>query len=291
MKLQQFSAPFRPNTLAHNKITNNKNLHTRNIFYRQSIYSRFIYTSITTHMKHSFLLLLITICGNSVFAQPSVVYAEPFDFVGKPQKAKVYYLAAGERPQQSYHIIENDYEQQLRQVTSYRLVSHAHDYDTMYDFQQSLAPKDMATQYLSGYLYIHHRILHVHKIEEMPDGSYRRKRGKDHFYFRLDEQQRLTENTYIFDGNLIATSTYTYSEDGKTLTGTTVNDKGEVTSNITITYNQHGHPVKYIGYDHEENESYTCETSYTYDSKGNFTKSIETYNGKHNRTVIREITY
>jgi len=250
-------------------------------------------------MKQFLLTMTVIALCITATAQGILTYADQFQFHGKPKQVKVYYLYKdSDSLPDHYWVIDYDYKLQIRTFKAFRR-GKGDIFREDYTLVQSIHPDSMSRQWLTGYPYQYGRTLVKQTITKLAGNITRIHRiydGRREFNVNADgtiPETRLYDNK----DSLTYTAFHTYSNNGKTIKTEITRADGVIQNTSVTTYDEHNNPVLFESLNHENAEFgiikdlAVFKTEYTYDNFGNFTKSIETYNGELNHVVIREITY
>jgi hypothetical protein len=251
----------------------------------------------TRLMKYLFILT-ITAIGYAVSAQEVSMYADQFRFNGNPKQVKLYYLSEGENGKPHwYWIIDYDYDKHVRTITRYREKDRK---STIYTADEqplthSLLPENDTISTFTGHVYQYNHSVVKKQVVILPDSNViiitDGERPNGYRKLLRDISGRISERLYYYKDTIRMRSVYTYHDHESIIKEDNYNEQGELVNTTTITYDMYGNPVHTESYNVEDGDMAVINTEYVYDKHHNFTRSTETWNGKMNRIVVREITY
>ncbi|MBW7914825.1 MAG: hypothetical protein H3C54_14240 [Taibaiella sp.] len=248
-------------------------------------------------MKYLSILTITALC-HAVSAQDVSMYADQFRFNSNPKKVKLYYLSEGENGKPHwYWIIDYDYDKEERTVTRHREKDRKSTIYTADEqpFTLNLLPENDTISTFTGQVYQYHHSVVKKQVVILPDSNIIiiKDGERPNGYRKLlrDISGRFSERLYYYKDTLRMRSVYTYHDHENIIKEDNYDEQGQLVNTTTITYDMYGNPVHVESYNEEDGDMAVIKTEYVYDKYHNFTRSTETWNGKMNRVVVREITY
>lgn len=254
--------------------------------------------SLLSRIMKYLLSLTIIFISSFTYAQDISIYADQFYFNGHPKQVKLYYLSDGENGKPHwYWIIDYDYNKQTRTITRY---SENDRKSTLYNADErslshNLLPENDTISTFAGQVYQYHHFIVKKQVVTLHDSSIviLRDGEKPNGYSKLQRgiSGRVTERQCYYKDTIRMRSVYTYHDHESIIKEDNYNDREKLVNTTTITFDIHGNPVHTDSYNVEDGDLAVINTEYVYDEHHNFVRSTETWNGKMNRIVVREITY